>query len=103
MRNINNLHQKWFEKLQKGDTISITDLYPFSRVRLKRSRMRKKFRKYYHRYISEEIQDTYWGILMSYPLVKTFKKQLEFNLDIVPMDDTLPKGELVYLDFNYQE
>jgi hypothetical protein len=98
----NKLTQKWVEKLQKGETINITDLYEFSKVKLKRSRMRKKFNKYYDRYVSEEVKQTYWAIRFSTPLVGSFKKQLYFKLeDIKPMEGT-PKIELIYSDYQYK-
>lgn len=75
----NKLTLKWLEKIQKGETINITDLYEFSKVKLKRSRIRKKFHKYYERYVSEEIKKTYWDIF--------FSKPLDFKLlDIEPMN-----------------
>jgi len=97
----NKLTQKWIEKLQKGETINITDLYEFSRVKLKRSRMRKKFHKHYDRYVSEEIKQTYWSICFSNPLIGSFKRHLDFNLqNIEPMKGT-PNIELIYSDYQY--
>ena len=100
----NKLTQKWIEKLQKGETINITDLYEFSKVKLKRSRMCKKFHKYYDRYVSEEIKQTYWGICFSNPLVNSLKIYSDLGKDILriePMDET-PKIELIYPDFQYK-
>jgi hypothetical protein len=99
--NMNKLTLKWLEKIQKGETINITDLYEFSKVKLKRSRIRKKFHKYYERYVSEEIKKTYWDILFSTPLVNSFKKQMDFKLlYIEPMKG--PKAELFYYDYQYK-
>lgn len=97
----NRLTLKWFKKIQKGETINITDLYEFSKIKLKRSRIRKKFHKYYERYVSEEIKKIYWDILFSTPLVNSFKKQMDFKLDIESMEGT-PKVELCYIDYQYK-
>ena len=100
----NKLTQKWIEKLQKGEIINITDLYEFSKVKLKRSRMRKKFHKYYDRYVSEEVKQTYWGICFSNPLISSFKLYSNLGKDFVsvePMEGT-PKVELIYFDYQYK-
>lgn len=97
----NKLTLKWLRKIQNGETINITDLYEFSKIKLKRNRIRKKFHKYYERYISEEIKKTYWGILFSTPLVNNFKKQMDFKLDVEPIEGT-PKVELIYIDYQYK-
>ena len=97
----NKLTLIWFKKIQKGETINITDLYKFSKIKLKRSRIRKKFQKYYERYVSEEIKKIYWDILFSTPIVNSFKKQMDFKLDIESMEGT-PKVELCYIDYQYK-
>lgn len=97
----NKLTLKWLEKLQKGENINITDLYVFSKIKLKRNRMRKKFNKHYERYVSNEIMETYWSILFTSPLINTFKKQMDFKLDIKSMND-IPNIKLIYPDFKYK-
>lgn len=99
---MNKLYQKWTEKLQKGETINITDLYEFSKVKLKRNRMRKKFHKHHDRYVPEEIEQTYWGICFSNPLIGNFKKQLDFELDVIEPMEGIPTIELIYPDYQYK-
>jgi len=98
----NKLNQKWLEKLQKDEQINITDLYEFSKIKLKRRRMRKKFHKHYDRYVPNEIKEAYWAVCFATPITENFKKQMKFNLkDIKPIDET-PKVQLVYPDYQYQ-
>ena len=94
----NKLHEIWIDKITKGENITIKDLYRFSNVKLKRKRMRKKFHKYYERYIPKNIKETYWGICMVSPLFNTFYlySKLDF-ITMTPIKD-LPKGNLVYFD-----
>lgn len=99
---MNRLQQKWFEKISRNEKITIEDLYEFSNIKLKRSRIRKKFRKYYERYVPKEICDTYRGILFASPLVNSFSKFLDFNLEPVEPSDDMPEIKLIYPDFNYE-
>lgn len=94
------LNQKWINKIQVGENINITDLYEFSKVNLKRSRMRKKFNKHYYKYISNKIAETYMGICVASPLVNGFKKMMDFDLKIEPMLE-LPKGKIIYMNYQY--
>jgi hypothetical protein len=94
---VNKLTTKWFEKITKGETINIADLYEFSKIKLKRSRMRKKFNKNYSRYVSNEIIETYWGICLSTPLINSFNlRNKNFNASVGQCTGEL-SGELCYL------
>ena len=101
MEKFNKLQEIWTNKLSKGEDISITDLYQFSKIKLKRSRMRKKFNKYYDKYVSKEIKDTYWGIVFARPLLNSFKiySDLGTNSDnfihVTPIEG-MPKVKLYY-------
>lgn len=67
-------------------------MYEFSKIKLKRNRIRKKFHKYYERYVSEEIKKTYWGILFSTPL----------DFKLLDIEHIEPKAELFYIDYQYK-
>jgi hypothetical protein len=94
----------WLGKIQKNEQLTVADLFPFSKIRLKKKRNKKKFNKYYRRYISENVREAYWGCLIATPLVGSFKKQFE-NLDLLniePLEDT-PKGDLYYVDYKFPD
>ena len=59
------LTNKFLNKLQHNETLSISDLYKFSNISLKRKRNRKKFNKHYSRYISQDVIETYRGNCIS--------------------------------------
>lgn len=102
----NKLTSKWFGKLQKGETIGVSDLYEFSKVSLKRKRIRKKFDKKYHRYVSENIYEAYIGILFATPMIGSFQKILDFDIEIVPLTHSIggnPVGKLLYTDHIYED
>ncbi len=97
------LTQIWIQKMKDGDVLNITDLYQFSKVSLKRKRIRKKFHKHYERYVSKEVYETYWGCLIANPIYNSFKEMTKF-LDIKPLESiSSPNVELIYPDFKYQE
>lgn len=100
MKTNNKLIQKWIEKTQRGEVINITDLYEFSNIKLKRSRMRKKFNKHYVKYVPKTIIETYWGICCSTPLVNSFKKYTDLDLNVESIGST--KITLTYPDFHYK-
>jgi len=101
---INKLTKIWLNKLQKNESLNIKDLYQFSKIKLKRKRIRKKFEKNYERYVSKEIKETFWGCLFAHPLVGSLKKSMELELpNVEPMSIDLPKCVLVYPEFKYQE
>jgi hypothetical protein len=95
----NKLTQQLLEKIQNGENIGISDLYAFSKVRLKRNKMRKKFHKYYYRYISKDIYDIFFGCLISYPLVNSFINKKDI-LTIEPMIPN-PDCKISYIDYQY--
>jgi len=99
---MNKLQIKWFEKVQRGETINITDLYEFSNIKLRKSRFRKKFKKYYERYVPKEICETYRGILIASPLVNSFKRMTDFNLEPIESEN-LPEIKLIYPEMNKYE
>jgi len=47
---------------------TVDDLMPFSKVRLKKSRMKKKFRKYWYRYVSDDIRKEFCAQAMVAPI-----------------------------------
>lgn len=101
---MDKLTQKWIEKIQSNDGLTVLDLYEFSKIKLRTSRMRKKFNKYYYRYITEEVCNTYWGVCIAGPLVNSFKRSLDLSKDLIniePMEDT-PNVELIYSDYQYK-
>jgi len=90
------LHLIWFEKIKTGDKIDATDLYQFSKISLKRKRVRKKFNKHFERYVSNKIYNTYFGILCASPLVSSFKTISDLNVE--PIGG--PSGKIYYPEFN---
>jgi hypothetical protein len=99
------LSKKYFEQALKGEKINITDLYEFSKIKLKRKRQRKKFEKYYHRYVPKDICLAYWGICLAFSMVNSFKRYSDIDksmLKIEPINGT-PKIELCYLDYQYNK
>ena len=93
----------WMIDFFLGKRMKVSDLYKFSKIKLKRKRMRKKFEKHYTRYLSEEVIKVYWGCLMSELASNTFKSVSGLNLPVVEPIDGLPKGEIVYLDYEYKK
>lgn len=95
------LKQKWFEKLQNNESVNVTDLYEYTKIKLKRKRIRKKFDKYYYKYISDEINKLYSTITFSNSVVNTFKAQFDIELDDIQSLNKIPV-ELVYFDYQYK-
>lgn len=95
MNQVEKLNQIWLDKLSKNETINIKDLYQFSKINLKRKRFRKKFEKKYYKYISNELWDTYIGILLTIPIINSFKREINFE---IPLVDSInkPIGKLYY-------
>jgi hypothetical protein len=92
----------WLDKLQNNERLTISDLYPFSKINLKKRRNKKKFDKHYIRYVKKEIYQAYWGCLFAHPLVSSFKfPELRECNNIEPINDS-PNVELVYLDYKYE-
>ena len=92
------LTEKFIEKLQKNESIDIRDLYEFSKISLKRNRIRKKFNKHYERYVSKEINQFYFSMLCTTKLVDSLKIYYEFSKDFVkvePISDS-PNVKLYY-------
>lgn len=114
--------------------ITIENLKPFSKIRLRKSRNKKKFLKYYYRYVSEKIYTEYQGCLVMQLVYKTAAQTTGLDLTIEPGQFTeenpqylrekklnrileideepispkfikkkLPKIELTYIDFKYEE
>ena len=90
----------WITKISRGETLTVKDLYPFSKVSLKRIRMRKKFDKNYPRYISDRTFQAWVGITAVTPLAGSFQRIAEFNLESVPGEPG-SEGKLYYLDYQY--
>jgi hypothetical protein len=91
----------WLEKIQKNEQLEITDLYPFSKIKLKHSiRRHKKFYKNYERYVSQKVLEAYWSCLISSPLVNSFRKSIELDLKVISAEEGIPKGLLIYPNIN---
>lgn len=73
-------------------------LYRFSKVSLKRVRVRKKFDKNCRAYVPKWVWEAYVGLLMAYPISKIFDSPL---LEIDPMLDC-PNIKIVYSDYRYE-
>ena len=101
------LSTKWMEKILKGENMTFEDLVPYSRVSLRRKRMRKKFLKNPMRYLSERTHQAWIGCVVGKFSANVFKKQLDFNLDIEPINNDTenfrPDGKLHYLDYQYKK
>lgn len=90
------LNDIWIKKLDNDEYIQIADLYPYSKINLKKKRNLKKFIKNVDRYIPHRVYMKYFGILIATPLMKS-SYQI-FSQDLVrvePINDC--KINLVYL------
>jgi len=90
----------WITKIYRGEALTVKDLYPFSKVSLKRRRMRKKFDKNYLRYISDRTFQAWVGMAAVTPLAGSFQRIAEFNLESDPGEPGA-EGKLYYLDYQY--
>ncbi len=98
----NKLQTLWLERILANQNLGIEDLFRYSKIKLKKSRNKKKFLKHYGRYVPKNIYETYWGCVMAHPLVSSFKHVNEFP-DLKPINsEGLPKVELCYLDYKYE-
>lgn len=98
----------WMQKILAGGSITTTDLIPYSKVKISKVRMLKKFLKNPYRYISNKTHEIWLGCLVGNFTVKTFMNSFNFNLDVEPMEPKLneripePEGKLVYIDYQYK-
>jgi len=92
----------WIAKISQGEALTVKDLYPFSKVSLKRKRMRKKFHKHYLRYVSNRTFQAWVGMTAVTPLVGSFQRIADFNLESEPGEPG-PEGKLYYLDYEYEK
>ena len=90
----------WISRISRGETLTTKDLYPFSKISLRRRRMRKKFDKNYLRYISDRTFQAWVGMTAVSPLAGSFQRIADFNLESVPVEPG-PEGKLYYLDYQY--
>jgi len=92
------LNDIWIERIERDkELIKISDLYPYSKINLKKKRNLKKFNKNVERYVSHRVYMKYFGILVTTPLMRS-SYQI-FSQDLVrvePINDC--KINLVYLD-----
>ena len=95
------------EKILRGERLTFLDLIPYSRVSLRRKRIRKKFLKNPMRYLSEITHQIWIGCIVGNFSSNVFKHHLDFNLDVEPIiDDTDhpdPVGKIYYLDYQYKK
>jgi hypothetical protein len=91
------MKRQWHRLENKSSQEPLDLFMVYSKVSLKRARMKKKFRKDYSRYLSEKMVREFWGYCMVQPILRSNF----FGLDLVaiePMSD-LPKGELIYTEY----
>lgn len=79
---------------KKGYNLSIDYFYKYSKVSLKRSRMKKKFNKYPSRYLSEKGLEIWFGYNAGKCIFNMFGAFS--RLDIKPIDE--PVCKLYYID-----
>ena len=72
------------------------DLRKFSKIRLKKKRAKKKFDKYWYRYISDEIYAEFMGKVMM-PLMATPMNYQEIVRELISIEP-LPDGGYAHLD-----
>lgn len=101
------LSTKWMEKILKGENMIFLDLIPYSRVSLRRKRIRKKFLKNPMRYLSERTYQAWIGCVVGNFSSNIFNKNLDFNLDVEPIiedpENSTPVGKIYYLDYQYKK
>lgn len=97
-----NLENKLRNKILNNDVINISDLYPYSKIKLNRKRQRKKFNKNYSIYISDGIFEIYHASLLFACMFNFSKKST--TLDLVKIDSLSDvKPTLYYLDYTYND
>ena len=97
-----SLSLQWLNRTFQGEEITVKELCKYSRIRLNKARNKKKFFKNPYRYISKEVADEWFGFCVSSMMAKVSKKMFDLKLpDLEPMPD-LPKGNLVYFDYKYE-
>lgn len=101
MNKTDKLRDNWLKKILNNENLEISDLFPFSKINLKKARSKKKFLKYYHRYVLEDVYKTYWGCLIATPLIRVYKSQAEFDIEPITPIESMPKAKIVYLDYQY--
>ena len=97
-----NLEYKLRNKILNNEVININDLYPYSKIKIKNKRQRKKFNKNYSRYISECVFEIYHASLL-FACMFNFSKN-SMSLDLVKIDSLSDvKPTLYYLDYTYND
>lgn len=97
---LHQIAETWINKINSGQLLSIVDLYPYSKINLKKAKNKRKFNKNYTRYVSETIRSTYWNV-STYSLAYNVGKQMSnFNLMPEVQNFELPKVDLKYFDVN---
>lgn len=102
---VHHLTRLWMIRMIKGEGLTFEDLMPYSKISLRRSRMRKKFLKNPHRYISDKTSQIWLGCIVGNFSGSIFSKSFAFGngfslVDEDPENPT-PKGNLFYLDYEY--
>jgi len=95
----NKVTSIWFEKLRAKQNISVKDLYQFSKISLKKSRIRKKFEKNCEAYVSKKVYDAYIGYVINQTLLSALGKTIDFS-NVEPIN-RLQKINLVFSDYQY--
>ena len=101
--NKDKLTQLWLERLSQNRGLEISDLYRYSKIRLKKKRNKKKFNKDYSQYVADTIRNIYWGSHISTPIANSFKRASDAICDLKVEPMNCPKVELVYSNFKYEE
>jgi hypothetical protein len=91
---LHKLEKIYIDKLLQDECVNPRDLLQFSNIRLNTKRKRKKFNKYFYRYITKKVYDIYIGCIASYPLSKSFKQIINFpKLERINEEEGMPKVE----------
>ena len=69
MKASEKLESIWTSRIKEGKTIRPMDLYPYSKIKLTKKRNRKKFNRYFLRYVSRHIWEVYMGCVIATPIV----------------------------------
>lgn len=93
----------WLDRIQQEESLRFEDLRPYSKIQLRKSRSRKKFKKRYARYLSKRAFQAWIGAISATPMVITFIKTFDLNIDPQMVGQKLPGVSLYYLDFKYEQ
>lgn len=96
---MHKLEKIWIDNIQNNNSLTINDLFEFSKINLKNKKNKKKFLKDYSRYIKKEVYDIYFGCQIATPLIRSFK--LYSALNIKPISNVEPI--ITYFDIKHND